>query len=208
MGPLPDVGAGLLGFDLLPHIQLHCIPASTSDRKSGEPKKPSSLDTQLFPAMATAVRLHPRPSGSQSSQPAAVNPLPPLIQTPSGLALLELQGTINLPLGDPDSDEKPPEIPLGRFEFPDYKPDALDPSSTAWMKRVHFYVGRNQRLTGEVKKLPRAIAVIRRCESAGGDVEMKNVPASEQPEDLEVVEIVKHKLVFSSRPEPVGSTTG
>ena len=158
--------------------------------------------------MATSVRLHPRPSGSPSSQLAAVNPLPPLIRTPSGFALLELQGTINLPLEDPDSEEKPPEIPLGRFEFPDYNPDALDPSGTAWMKRVHFYVGRNQRLTGEVKKLPRAIAIIRRREGAGDDVEMKNAATGEQPEDLEVVEIVKHKVVFSSRPEPMGSTNG
>lgn len=133
--------------------------------------------------------LHPQPSTTTASP----NPLPRLLHTPTGLALLELQGTINVP--SPDT-----AIAIGRVDFPDYKPDALtfDPASTAWMRRVYLWVGQHQRLTGEVKKLPRAVAVVRR---RGGEGEAE----AEGAVDLEVVEIVKYKIVFSSRPEPVGT---
>jgi chromosome transmission fidelity protein 8 len=62
------------------------------------------------------------------------------------------------------------------------------------MKQVYLYVGQHQRLTGEVKKLPKPLAVIRRRGEASED---------EVAEELEVVDIVKYKLVFSTRPEPV-----
>ncbi|KAB5582611.1 Ctf8-domain-containing protein [Coniochaeta sp. 2T2.1] len=123
-------------------------------------------------------------------------PLPPLLSTPAGLAILELQGTINVP--DPDSSSS---VPIGRLDFPAYNPNALDPTSTAWMKQVYMYVGQHQRLTGEVKKLPRALAVVRR-RGEGGDTE------GEGEEELEVVDVVKYKLVFSNRPEPVTGSSG
>jgi chromosome transmission fidelity protein 8 len=69
------------------------------------------------------------------------------------------------------------------------------------MKRVWMYVGSHQRMLGEVKKLPRALAVLRRRgegpEPGGGE-------GKGEKEELEVVEVVKYKIVFSSRPEPVG----
>lgn len=142
--------------------------------------------------MASAKLYPPSRDGSTSS------PLPQLLQTPSGLALLELQGTINFPRNA--DGEILPDTELGRIDFPDYVPDA---EGSAWMKRVHLYVGEYQRLTGEVKKLPKAIAVVRRRENrvvqgSGGAVE-------ETGDNLEVVEIVKYKLMFSNRPEPVGT---
>ncbi|ROV97092.1 hypothetical protein VMCG_07479 [Cytospora schulzeri] len=144
---------------------------------------------------STSVPLHLKPSTpSTTSTTANTSTLPQLLQTPSGLALLELQGTFNTPAPDGPDDTR---VPLGRLDFPDYRPDSItfDPSSTAWMKRVYMYVGQHQRLTGEVKKLPRAVGVVRRREGVEGD-------------ELEIVEIVKHKIVFSSRPEPVGTTGG
>ena len=120
------------------------------------------------------------------------NPLPPTLQTPSGLAILEIQGTINLPLPLQGATT----TPVGRLVFPKY--DANDPeNSTAWQKTVHLYVGKHQRLTGEVKKLPNPVAVLRKRE----------VPPSEKSkvgDELEIVEIVYYKVLFSSRPEPVG----
>jgi len=114
------------------------------------------------------------------------NPLPQLLHTPTGLAILEIQGTINLPPPTPKS----PSTPIGRLVFPDYSSDT-PANDKAWMKRVHLYVGLHQRLTGEVKRLPQAVAVIRKRD--------------EGADELEIEEIVYWKVVFSSRPEPVGT---
>ncbi|KAI1271531.1 putative sister chromatid cohesion protein Ctf8 [Xylaria sp. FL0933] len=153
--------------------------------------------------MASSVTLHLRTADAEA--PSA-NPLPQLIQTPSGLAILELQGTINLPqLDDSGGELGGRELEIGRISFPDYHPETQDASSTTWMKRVHLYVGQHQRLTGEVKKLPRAIAVIRKKRAPGMDVDMADSSHETLKEDLELVEIVKYKLMFSHRPEPVGS---
>lgn len=92
------------------------------------------------------------------------------------------------------------DVDVGRLEFPDYVPGA---EGSAWMKSVHMYIGEHQRLTGEVKKLPKAMAVVRRRQNqthqgSGG-------PVTEMGDNLEVVEVVKYKIMFSSRPEPVGT---
>ena len=68
------------------------------------------------------------------------------------------------------------------------------------MKTVWLYVGKHQRLTGEVKKLPKAVGVVRKRDSVGKGGEK----GEGDGEELEVVEIVEWKVVFSSRPEPVG----
>jgi chromosome transmission fidelity protein 8 len=154
--------------------------------------------------MASSVTLHSRTAVAEPPH----NPLPQLIQTPSGLAILELQGTINLPQLDDGSDETGDhELHIGRIVFPEYHPETQDASNTAWMKQVHLYVGQHQRLTGEIKKLPRPIAIIRKrpTERSEADVEMTGSSATTTNEDLEVVEIVKYKLMFSHRPEPVGT---
>ena len=125
------------------------------------------------------------------------NPLPQLLQTPCGLAILELQGTINIP-DFPDSAHEEDlngtqSTTVGRLVFPDYaKDDASE--SKSWMKRVHLYVGRHQRLTGEVRRLTNPMALIRRSNRA---------QSSDSKEELEIADIVYYKILFSSRPEPV-----
>lgn len=116
------------------------------------------------------------------------NPLPQLLQTPTGLAILEIQGTINLPAPTPSTKS----TQVGRLVFPDYSPDTAT-NDKSWMKRVHLYVGLHQRLTGEVKKLPQAVAVLRKRDEGEGS------------DELDIVEIVYWKVLFSSRPEPVGT---
>jgi chromosome transmission fidelity protein 8 len=160
----------------------------------------------------TTIKVHPKPV-KPSDQ--VKNPLPQLLQTPSGLALLEMQGTINLPPHDNENSistesqlgVKAQETPIGRLIFPDYDPENED--KNGWMKRVYLYVGKHQRLTGEVKKLPKAIAIIRRraaVDEANEDVDMERDDEEKgKIEDLEIVEIVKYKILFSTRPEPVGT---
>lgn len=96
--------------------------------------------------------------------------------------------------------------------FPLYNPLLNDPADTKWMKRVYLYVGKGQRMTGECKKLGRPLGVVRRREVGGGDgggntdVRMGDGEEEDgrgQEEELEIVEVVRYKIVFSSRPEPV-----
>jgi hypothetical protein len=140
-------------------------------------------------------------ANNNTSTTKPINPLPSFLQTPSGLAIIEIQGTINLPASATDlstedsAPEKPTETPIGRLVFPDYSPND-DPADTKWMKRVYLYIGHHQRMTGEVKKLDKPLGVIqkRRGSSSG-----------EGEEELEIVEVIRHRAIFSSRPEPVGS---
>ena len=151
--------------------------------------------------MATKVALYPSP---KIAEKPSENPLPQLLHTPSGLALLEMQGTINTP-SPPDQIEHDVsnqpggyETLIGRLVFPDYEPGTS--GGGAWQKRVYLYVGKHQRLTGEVKSLPKAIAIIRkRAPSETESTSEKDV------EELEITEIVKWKIIFSQRPEPVGT---
>jgi chromosome transmission fidelity protein 8 len=149
-----------------------------------------------------SIALHPRSSAPVDDPSHPVhNPLPQLLQTPSGLALLELQGTINVPTSEAEQDDPSEEngitestsyeTPIGKLMFPDYS--IHNPDDTKWMKRVYLYVGRYQRMTGEVKKLPKPIAVLQKR-------------AGTETEELEVVEIVRYKVFFKSRPEPVNDS--
>lgn len=148
-----------------------------------------------------AIPLHP-PSLTAAAS-ASPNPLPQLLQTPSGLAIVEIQGTINLPGNAASLDEEETDgadaqgqgTAVGRLAFPLFD-SAADPADTKWMKRIYLYIGKHQRLTGEVKKLPKPLAVIRRRDE------------SQQGEELELAEIVKYKILFAHRPEPVGVEEG
>jgi len=141
------------------------------------------------------------PPGSSSQDHTTYNPLPELLQTPSGLAILELQGTIHVPplSSEDDSTSEDVSTPqhaetaVGKLVFPSYSA-SNPPEDTSWMKRVYLYVGKHQRLTGEVKKLPKAMGIMRKREGVGNGIE-----------ELEIMEIVRHKIVFSQRPEPVGN---
>ncbi|PGH27274.1 hypothetical protein AJ80_00984 [Polytolypa hystricis UAMH7299] len=168
-----------------------------------------------------------RKSGTSTpSAPTPPNPLPQVLQTPSGLAILEIQGTLNVPEPDLDAagvsdsgtqQQNPNEFQtrIGRLVFPDYDPDK-GPEDHAWMKRVYLYVGRHQRLTGEVKRLPRALALIQREQqeaserladataTMGGATQcISQAKDDDEYDELEFVDIIHYKIIFSSRPEPV-----
>ncbi|CAI6269905.1 unnamed protein product [Periconia digitata] len=145
-----------------------------------------------------SIPLHPR---SQAAPPSTTNPLPQLLHTPTGLALLEIQGTIHFPIPpDPSSSS----TLVGTLAFPLYNPALHGETDTKWMKRAHFYVGESQRMTGEVKKLGKPFAVIARKGARGDGEEDVRMGGGEGAEELEIVEIVRFKVVFSHRPEPVG----
>ncbi|KIW74279.1 hypothetical protein Z517_12219 [Fonsecaea pedrosoi CBS 271.37] len=134
---------------------------------------------------------------SQETNGTSPNPLPSLLHTPAGLAIMEIQGKIHGPpqdLATEDPEQSPAVHPIGRLEFPLYNPQEANEGK--WMKKVYLYVGRHQRLTGEVKKLAKPMAVLRKVD--------ENDLGSEGEEALEIVDVVKFRLLFSARPEPVG----
>ena len=151
-------------------------------------------------ATMPSVPLHP-PSAPPPSK--VENPLPPLLHTPSGLALLELQGTVHFPVPPPSATS----TRVGKLVFPLYNPQLNGEEDTKWMKRVYLYVGENQRMVGECKKLGKPFAVIRKREGGDTNMEVDDGIGGTGDEELEIVEIVRHKIVFSGRPEPVGGGT-
>lgn len=150
------------------------------------------------------IPLHTSSTLPATSQ-TTTNPLPSLLHTPSGVAILEIQGTIHFP------SSTSPTTSVGKLVFPLYDSNTTDEGETKWTKRVYLYVGKHQRLTGEVKKLGKPFAVIRKRSSPNEDegcMEDLNDSGKAMEDELEVVEVVKHKLVFSTRPEPVGGIGG
>ncbi len=125
---------------------------------------------------------------SAAAGPANASALPPLLHTPGGLAIVEIQGTIRGYNADDESGESPRQTSIGRLEFPLYNDDG-------WMKKVYLYVGKHQRMTGVVQKLAKPLAVIQSSQAQQDD--------DSTSQDLEIVDIVKYKLLFSGRPEPV-----
>lgn len=163
----------------------------------------------LRPSEMPSIPIH-LPSSTRST--LSSSSLPSLLHTPLGYALLELQGTINFPTPSSDSDDGSTEV--GRLVFPDYEAP-IHPTETvaegAWMKRVWLYVGF-QRMTGSVVRLSKPLAIVRRRDQEDGRAEDVEMDDGEQSsgvgettrEELEIVEIVEWKIVFRSRPEPVG----
>ncbi|KAK6535607.1 hypothetical protein TWF694_002062 [Orbilia ellipsospora] len=144
---------------------------------------------------STAVHL-PNPTSTPSS-----NPLPQLLRLPTGLAILELQGDINFPSPEGDEASNINFTTVGNLIFPDASsPDSTDLKE---LKRVWLYVGKHQRLTGEVKALQKPLGVLRKRSRDEND---RPATKDADGEELEIVDIIKYKIIFSKRPEPVGTT--
>lgn len=136
-----------------------------------------------------AVSVNPLPV-DRTHDSTLGNPMPSLIHTPSGLAMIELQGTISS-----EQPEVAEAITLGRLVFPPAEGNDNGPWDG---KRVMLYVGDHQRLTGEMRKLPKPIAVIRRKAIAAGS------DSAGVEDEVEIAEIVYYKMLFKNRPEPLG----
>ncbi|EPS44162.1 hypothetical protein H072_1857 [Dactylellina haptotyla CBS 200.50] len=129
------------------------------------------------------------------------NPLPQLLRLPSGLAILELQGDINFPSPEEqDPSNNGDFTTVGNLIFPDATSETTELKD---LKRVWLYVGKHQRLTGEVKALPKPLGVLRKRKPEDHDGPVSSTTSAEE---LEIVDIIKYKIIFSKRPEPVSAT--
>ncbi|KAJ6260095.1 Chromosome transmission fidelity protein [Drechslerella dactyloides] len=134
---------------------------------------------------------------------ANANPLPQLLRLPTGLAILELQGDINYPSPhDSNADTNTNFTTVGNLIFPDATSDSTDPKD---LKRVWLYVGKHQRLTGEVKALPKPLGVLRKKQTQAEEAGSSGVAGGNYAAELEIVDIIRYKIIFSKRPEPVSA---
>ena len=78
------------------------------------------------------------------------------------------------------------------------------------MTRVDHYVGRHQRMTGQIRKLPEAMAILRKREKHMGDcMELEELSAYQNVDcavidKLKIVEIVERKILCASWQELIG----
>lgn len=156
--------------------------------------------------------------------------LPKVLQTPSGLALLEIQGSINIGkrtlssvggLGlenvedeDSESENNPDDEAdmnndsdegihhIGEFDF-----SGLEAGGS----EVTLRIGRYQRLRGKLIKLKYPLAVLRVDPKEDPTVtqesieEKRNAIGDSRDAIVEVpiLDIIYHKILFSTRPEPI-----
>lgn len=66
-------------------------------------------------------------------------------------------------------------------------------------KRVFLFIGKHQRMTGEVKKLAKPLAIVRRRRPDSADDD-----SSVTGDEVEIAEIAYFKILFTHRPEPMG----
>ncbi|KAK9384083.1 putative sister chromatid cohesion protein ctf8 protein [Kockiozyma suomiensis] len=130
-----------------------------------------------MPSATLSVRTR-RDSDTQIS----INNLPEILQTPSGLALLEIQGTIHFSATTPSG--TPTDI--GRLVFE-------KDETVVWL-----YIGNHQRMEGKIVDLKPPVGLMRRSE---GDDEHEH--GNPDGQSVEIVEVIKKKVVFSTRPEPL-----
>lgn len=72
--------------------------------------------------------------------------------------------------------------------------------------RCWLYVGTHQRLRGEVKKLPVPLGVLGKRRKEGAEEKRRDGDGDGEwleGEELEIREVIRWKVLFGSRPEPV-----
>ncbi|EMG46409.1 CTF8 Chromosome transmission fidelity protein 8 [Candida maltosa Xu316] len=133
------------------------------------------------------------------SKEILTSPSPNLFFTPYGLTLLEIQGELNLPTeypkGTPQTNED--HEYLSNFITVDDIHHAVKFGNLVFDEKdeskVTLFIGKSQRLLGDIVKLNTPLAVLR-------------VPVNrhdEGEEDVKLVDIVKAKLIFKQRPLPI-----
>lgn len=137
--------------------------------------------------------------------------LPQILKTPSGVALVELQGTVHR--GQKPLAKSSLELDLGNEEDHNGMEEDNDNSGPHLVGTIDFgddgksatlIVGKHQRLIGKIVKLKNPLAVL---QMAGPDVSELGPTQLSQGAvdnvDIPIIEVVTHKVVFDKRPEPV-----
>lgn len=109
---------------------------------------------------------------------------PPLISTPYGHLILEIQGELNLPTSRPADasdfvkvDDIYEAVRFGKLLFDDHD-----------LSKVTLLIGKSQRLLGNMVELRPPLGVLR-------------VPKDKL--EVQMVDIVRKKIIFKQRPLPI-----
>ena len=146
------------------------------------------------------IPLHPPPTTAPAATPTDNPPLLLPLQN-NALALLELQATLHLP---PCTSSTSPPIPIGHL-CPATGTAAAAGVPAVDGARVDLCTA-TQRMTGVVRALRRPVAVVQARGGGDGDTDGDGGDADELA--LQVVRVVRFKVVFAGRPEPVGAVGG
>lgn len=125
---------------------------------------------------------------------------PPIIETPSGIALLEIQGTINIndraltagSVSDLSNglDNFNPYLrrKIGKIDFSNHENG-----------EIVMEVDEHQRLRGKITKLKQPLGLLKL------NKDDDNTVGNDENAEIEIpiVEIITHKVVFATRPEPL-----
>lgn len=135
------------------------------------------------------------------------NVLPSVLHTPSGLALIEIQGKIHIGnrpliqsaldlqhLTDEDTEDQcsidsGQQKKLGTVEFLDNGKD------------VCLVIGKHQRLRGKISELKTPLAVLKL--NAGDETGSAEQQGDGDIRTIPILEVIKYKILFNLRPEPV-----
>lgn len=132
--------------------------------------------------------------------------LPSLLKTPSGLALIELQGRINVGSNSLIASA----LDLERDTEDVSCSPAFDSTVTRHLGDVEFVennevllnIGNRQLLRGKIVELKPPLAVLDMQQASMTRTQMSQAKETEKL-DIPVLEVIRHQILFNNRPEPV-----
>ncbi|KAK9458122.1 Ctf8-domain-containing protein [Dipodascopsis uninucleata] len=116
-------------------------------------------------------------SHSQESDACSKNIFPEILDTALGLALVELQGTLHMPIQD--------SLHIGKIHIEG--------------KNAYLFLGNHQRLEGKVEDLKTPLGILTRKSEA--ETKITQEKGASGGTAIEIVEIITKKIVFNKRPE-------
>ena len=136
------------------------------------------------------------------------------VMTPHGLAVLEIQGELNLPDHRPVGTTQTPQTNDSPYITVDDIYDAVKFGHLEFDKKdeskVTLFIGKSQRLIGNIVKLDTPLGLLKIPLSGANGMNLEDDQndkdkddASESTEKVQMIDIVKAKMIFKHRPLPI-----
>ncbi|KAG7663560.1 uncharacterized protein J8A68_002946 [[Candida] subhashii] len=144
--------------------------------------------------------LNPQPPSTATPK----SPQDPIISSPLGLVIIEIQGELNLPTTVPTNNtEETQEYISENFITVDRIYDAVKfgkiEFDTRDEKKVTLFIGKSQRLIGSIVNLDKPLGVLRVPIKREDDME----EGLEEEDGIKLVDVVRKRMIFKQRPLPI-----